>query len=189
MDKERMKVVLDTNIFVNPDSRRIWGETPQQALNNFLELLSKKNNIKCFMPPSIYEELTKFIDTQAISSKIILIERKPPSKYEINIPSLLFYEFVEKMRNRINKGLRVGEKYVRKALLSGKEEELIKSLREEYRLALREGIIDSKEDVDLLILAKELSAYLATSDNGLIFWADKLGISCISTQEIKTIIE
>ncbi|MCM8823261.1 MAG: RNA ligase partner protein [Candidatus Omnitrophica bacterium] len=188
MDKERIKVVLDTNIFVNPDSRIILGETPQQALNNFLELLSKKNNIKCFMPPSIYEELTKFIDTQAIS-KIILINRKPPSKYEINIPSLLFYEFVEEMRNRINKGLRVGEKYVHKALLSDKEEELIKSLREEYRLALREGIIDSKEDVDLLILAKELSAYLATSDNGLIFWADKLGISCISTQELKTIIE
>lgn len=189
MKKEKIKIVLDTNIFINPDSRGFFGKTPKEALNNFLEKLDGKVSVSCFMPPSIYEELIKFIDLRDISKKSILIDKKPPRKYELSIPSLLFYEFIEEMRKRINKGLRVAEKHARKGLQLKNEEETIKGLREEYRIALRDGIIDSKEDCDLLLLAKELEAYLATSDNGLILWAEKLGINCISAQELKTLIE
>jgi predicted DNA-binding protein (UPF0278 family) len=56
-------------------------------------------------------------------------------------------------------------------------------------MALREGIIDSKEDVYLILLAKELNGLLATSDNGLIKWAQKLGIHCIAAQELKKLLE
>ncbi len=188
MKKDKIKIVLDTNIFINPVERCYFGKTPKEAFNNFLALLEKKNNIICYMPPLIYEELAKFIGVSEILKKAALINKKPPSKYELFIPSLLFYEFIEEMRSRINKGLRVAEKYTRRALHIKNEEEIIKSLREEYRFALREGIIDSKEDCDLLLLAKELKAYLATSDKGLIEWAYKLGINCITAKELNTFV-
>ena len=88
------------------------------------------------------------------------------------------------MRARINKGLRIAEKYSR----LNNNEESIKNLRREYRVALREGVIDSKEDFDLILLAKELDAYLATSDQGLVTWARKLGINCIGAEELKELI-
>ena len=50
---------------------------------------------------------------------------------------------------------------------------------------MREGIIDSKEDVDLLLLAMELDAVLITADQGLIKWADKLGIKWLFPERFK----
>lgn len=189
MKKGKINIVLDTNIFINPDSRFLFGKTPEEALNNFLEKLSKTASISCFMPPSIYEELIKFINLKHISKKFILVNKKPPSNYEFRVPAIFLYEFIEEMRSRINKGLRIAEKHSRKRTQGISEEEIIKNLRNEYRIALREGIIDSKEDFDLILLAKELKAYLVTSDNGLIKWAYKLGISCLSGKELKTMIE
>ena len=189
MSKEKIYVVLDTNIFVNPDSRHFFGSDPKAAFNAFLDLVEKSDRVKSFMPPSVFEELSKFIGLENIPRKSILIDKKPPSKYELTIPSLFFYEFIEEIRNRINKGLRVAEKHVRKMLKDCEEADIVKSLREEYRIALREGVVDSKEDCDLLLLAKELNAYLATSDNGLIEWASKLGINCISAGELKAFLE
>jgi predicted DNA-binding protein (UPF0278 family) len=50
---------------------------------------------------------------------------------------------------------------------------------------LREGIIDSKEDVDLILLAKELDALLVTVDHGAITWAEKLGIRWLLPAKFK----
>ena len=96
----------------------------------------------------------------------------------------MFYELVEEMRVRINKGLRVAESAVKTVSEKGIEETL-KDLRKKYREALREGIIDSKEDVDLLFLSLELKATLVTGDQGLIKWADKLGIEWIVPEKFK----
>lgn len=189
MKKDQKNIVLDTNIFINPDSRSHFGKTPEDALNNFLEKLQTRSDISCYIPPTIYEELVKFVDVKKISKKFTLVIKKPPSKYEIPIPAILLYEFIEEIRARINKGLRVAEKHSRRGLKSSGEEEIIKNLRNEYRIALREGIIDSKEDFDLILLAKELDAFLATSDKGLIKWSHKLGITCLSGEELKEIVE
>jgi len=189
MKKKTVNVVLDTNLFINPDCRFLFGKTPEEALNNFLELLSQAKGITCYMPPSIYEELIKFINEEKISDKFLLIDKKPPSKYELSVPAIFLYEFIEEMRGRINKGLRIAEKHSRKNLQDAGDQEKIKALRNEYRVALREGIIDSKEDFDLVLLAKELNAWLATSDNGLIKWAHKLGITCLSARELKTALD
>lgn len=189
--KSKLHIVIDTSIFVNPDSRFFFGNTPKEALDNFLDNVKDKPSIYCYIPPSVYEELLKFIHTPPASGKNILINKKPPSSYQSSIPAMFLYEFIEEMRLRINKGLRIAEKYARKGLQSPqtqnkeKEEETIKSLRQEYRPALREGIIDSKEDFDLILLAKELNAYLATCDKGLIKWAQKLGITCMDAVELK----
>jgi hypothetical protein len=185
-----LKVVLDTSIFVNPDSRVFFGKTPREALVNFLDKLKDKKTIHCYMPPSVYEELMSFVEKLPPAQKTTPINKKPPSSYQSSVPAMLVYEFIEEMRLRINKGLRIAEKYTRKGLSATKnnEEDLIKVLRQEYRTALREGIIDSKQDFDLVLLAKELNAHLATSDAGLITWARKLGITCIDAEELKEVI-
>jgi RNA ligase partner protein len=201
--KKIPQIVIDTSIFVNPDSGKIFGQNPESALANFLASLQKEKSIECYMPPSVYEELLKFLENKPTLKDTILINKKPPSSYQAQIPSLFLYEFIEEFRMRLNKGLRVAEKYARKDLktyfsqtqandnpkIQREDEEIIKRLREEYRMALREGIIDSKEDVDLILLAKELNGLLATSDNGLIKWAQKLGIHCIAAQELKKLLE
>ena len=190
-----LKIVLDTSIFVNPDARVIFGDTPEEALDNFLDQIKDKKNIHCYIPPSVYEELIKFIEKIPPAKKIVLINKRPPSSYQGVVPAMLVYEFIEEMRLRINKGLRIGEKYTRRGLKSSSsagrktEEEIIKSLRQEYRSAVREGVIDSKEDFDLILLAKEMNAYLATSDNGLIKWARKLGITCIGAKELNALCQ
>lgn len=189
MKKKKVNIVLDTNIFINPECRFFFGKTPEEALNNFLDRLFETAGVNCYMPPSIYEELMKFINIKNISSRFLQIDKKPPAKYELSVPAIFLYEFIEEMRDRINKGLRIAEKHSRKQARDSSDQELIKALRNEYRVALREGIIDSKEDFDLVLLAKELDAWLATSDNGLIKWAHKLGITCLSGEELKTVLE
>jgi len=191
---KQTKIVLDTSIFVNPDSRCYFGTSPRKALNEFLDIVEDKKHISCYMPPSVYEELLSFIEKLPPTKKTLIINKKPPASYEASVPAILVYEFIEEMRARINKGLRIAEKYSRRGLNAvasddkRKDEDLVKSLRQEYRVALREGVIDSKCDFDLILLAKELGAHLATADQGLIIWAQKLGIPCISAEELKEII-
>lgn len=185
-------LVIDTSIFINPDSRQFFGQSPSEAFLSFLRQLKTKREMSCYMPPSVYEELMKFLEIRLPTKNAILINKKSPASYQTQIPALFLYEFIEEIRNRINKGLRIAEKYSRKVMklpLGQGEEEIIKSLRQEYRTALREGIIDSKEDFDLILLAKDLDAYLVTSDNGLIRWAQKLGIHCLSAEELKHLLE
>jgi len=192
--KNKVKIVLDTSIFVNPSSRKFFGKNPAEALCNFLDIVKNKKEINCYIPPSVYEELMKFTETTSPIKNSILIDKRPPSSYQSSVPAMLVYDFIEEMRARINKGLRITEKYARRVLKSPasddrkKEEDIIKTLRQEYRTALREGIIDSKEDFDLILLAKEIDAYLATSDKGLVKWAAKLGINCIDAPELKEMI-
>ena len=62
-------------------------------------------------------------------------------------------------------------------------------MRRKYRDALREGILDSKEDVDLLLLAYELDAVLVTADNGAVAWAEKLGITWLLPDKFTDFVE
>lgn len=184
-------IVLDTSVFVNPAARKFFGSTPSQALNNFAKIIAKKNNLTCYIPPSVYRELVNFTGELAPELSVS-IKKKPPASYQDKIPALLFYEFIEDSRTRSNKGLRIVEKYARRGLKEEagrqKTQELIQSARQEYRIALREGTLDSTEDFDLILLAKELKACLATSDKGLVKWAQKLGITCLDAPSLKAII-
>jgi RNA ligase partner protein len=141
------------------------------------------------MPPSIYQELMDFVDVDKIPKDLqVKIFQKPPRKYEMNVPAFLLYELIEDVRNRIDKGLRVAEQAVRE-VVTDTEPETITNLRKKYRSALREGIIDSKEDVDLILLAKELDGILVTADVGIMTWADKLGIRFVESRNLRGIIE
>lgn len=179
------KVVLDTSLFVNPDVRADLGETPTEALETFLFLAAQIHILEFYMPPSIFEELLHFVDRKRIPGDLLVIlHQKPPKKHELKTPAFLLYELIEDIRERINKGLRVAEKAVR-STEKMKIEDIIQDLRRKYREALREGIIDSKEDVDLLLLALELDALLITADQGLIKWAEKLGIRWLFPEKFK----
>ncbi|MDO9288874.1 MAG: RNA ligase partner protein [Thermodesulfovibrionales bacterium] len=178
-------VVLDTSLFVNPDVRESFGRTPTEAFESFLSLALQAYLLEFYMPPSIFEELLNFIEPEKITGDLLVIlHQKPPKKYELTCPAFLLYELIEDIRERINKGLRVAEKAVRGVTKAG-EEETIKDLRRKYREALREGIIDSKEDVDLILLARELDALLVTADQGIIKWAEKLGIKWLLPSKFK----
>jgi RNA ligase partner protein len=188
MEKARLKpgaVVLDTSLFVNPEVRESFGRTPTEAIETFLSLAAQIPTLEFYMPPSIFEELKNFIEPEKLSGDLLLyLQQKPPQKYELTCPAFLLYELIEDIRERVNKGLRVAEKAVRGVTKTG-EEEIIKDLRRKYREALREGIIDSKEDVDLILLARELDALLVTADQGIIKWAEKLGIKWLLPSKFK----
>lgn len=172
----KRNVVLDTSLFVNPEVRADFGDSPTEALETFLFLAAQIHILEFYMPPSVFEELLHFVSREKIPGDLLLLlQQKPPRKHELKCPGFLLYELIEEIRERINKGLRIAEKAVRSV---GDQDpaELIKDMRMKYREALREGIIDSKEDVDLLLLALELDALLVTADRGLIRWAEKLGV-------------
>lgn len=179
------RVVLDTSLFVNPDVRKSFGDTPTEALEAFLFLAAQIHILEFYMPPSIFEELLHFVEKDKIPEDLLLIlHQKPPKKHELKCPAFLLYELIEDIRERVNKGLRIAEKAVR-SIEEKSSDEIIQDLRRKYREALREGIIDSKEDVDLLLLAMELDALLVTADQGLIKWAEKLGIRWLFPEKFK----
>lgn len=183
------RVVLDTSLFVNPDVRTSLGATPNEALENFLMLAAKIQVVEFYMPPSTFEELLNFVERDKIPGDLLVIlHQKPPKRHEINVPGHLLYDLVEELRERVNKGLRIAEQSVR-AAEKRKADEIIQDLRRKYRDALREGIIDSKEDVDLLLLARELDAMLITADKGLIKWAEKLGIPWLFPERFRDYLE
>lgn len=189
MNKHINKLVLDTNIFINPKTRNLFGNSPTEAFKEFLKNASKKENIQFFMPPSIFKELMDFVDKKTIGSKLLLtIQQKSPKKYELKVPGFLLYELIDDIRKRVNKGLRLSEKAIRKVKNQKITEDIISNLRDKYRSALREGIIDSREDVDLILLAKELEATLVSTDKGVITWAEKLGISWLEPDCFKKLV-
>ncbi len=179
------RVVLDTSLFVNPEVRNDFGGTPTEAIKGFLILAEQIPTIEFYMPSSIFSELLNFVDRKEIPGRFLaILHQKSPSRHELSCPAFLLYELIEDIRDRINRGLRIAEKAVRNV---GKvdEREIIQSMRKNYREALREGIIDSKEDVDLILLAKELDALLVTVDHGAITWAEKLGIRWLLPSRFK----
>lgn len=183
------RIIIDTSIFTNPDVYQSFGASPTEALSAFLEIIGKLEGPTFYMPPSIFQELLNFVEMKDIPTELqIQIFQKPPKRYELSVPAFLLYELIEDVRHRIDKGLRVAEEAVRETSPET-EPETIANMRKKYRAALREGIIDSKEDVDLILLAKEMDGILMTADTGIVKWADKLGIRYIDPRKLRDILD
>ena len=179
------RVILDTSLFVNPEVRNDFGDSPTEAIKEFLLLAEQIPSLEFYMPSSIFRELMNFVDKRKVPGRLFaVLNQKSPSKHEMTCPAIFLYELIEDIRDRINKGLRIAEKAVRGAGQTD-ERQLIQSMRKSYREALREGIIDSKEDVDLILLAKELDGLLVTVDHGAIAWAEKLGIRWLLPEKFR----
>jgi hypothetical protein len=66
---------------------------------------------------------------------------------------------------------------------------VLSNMRDKYRRALRQGVLDSREDFDLLVLARELDAGVVTEDTGIISWADKFGLRYVRGGQFPTLLE
>ena len=126
------------------------------------------------------------------------IVKKSPNRYDTKIPSEIFYEYVQDMRERMNKGMRISENAIWEAsveslvmMTRGGEKSQIEAeivgkaitdFRKRYRLALRKGTLDSAPDLDVLLLAKELGAGVVAADEGIKVWAERLGLRFLSAK-------
>jgi hypothetical protein len=190
----KQRFVLDTSLFITEEVRR-EGESLDATLSRLLDLIATARlelDISCYMPPSIHNELMTMLDDRSISeetrSKLnTWVIRKHPDRYTVSIPADVVYRFVDEMSDRVDRGLRVSEEAVRRAETSTDElvedhehmtevDAVISDLRDRYRRALRRGVLDSREDFDLLILARELDAGVVTEDTGIIAWTEDFGL-------------
>jgi RNA ligase partner protein len=184
------RFVLDTSLFTNPDVFTQFGENTQASIGVFLEV-ARRVDAEFFMPGSVYDELRLIKDISELAADYESVVRlRSPRKFSLMIPSEILYEFIEEVRYRIDKGLRIAEESTKRA---GREQQdlgrLINRLRDKYREALRQGILDSKEDADVLLLAYELDGVLVSGDEGMRKWADKVGIKIINPKHFKRILE
>ncbi|MEA3274180.1 MAG: RNA ligase partner protein [Pseudomonadota bacterium] len=184
------RFVLDTSIFTNPDVFRAFGADAQAAIRSFT-VLARTTDADFYMPGSVYEELGKIKDLSDVAADFESIVRiRSPRKHELTIPGALLYELIEEVRYRIDRGLRIAEEAAKEAARSAEDPgRLINKLRGRYREALRQGILDSKEDVDVLLLSFELEAALVCADEGLRKWADKVGIEIVHPLNFRRILE
>jgi hypothetical protein len=68
-------------------------------------------------------------------------------------------------------------------------DKVISDLRDEYRRTLRQGVLDSREDFDLLILAREMDAGVVTEDTGIISWAEDFGLRYLKGRDFPGLLE
>jgi RNA ligase partner protein len=178
-------VVIDTSIFTNPNIYKVISlGQPLDAIEAFIGF-SNESCKNIYMPRTVYIELCKIVDIEPVKGKFESVVRiKSPNRYNVNINSSILFDFVEDIRIRINKGLRIAEEFTKDK--SQDTANAITKLREKYKEALRQGTLDSKEDVDVILLALELNATILSADEGINTWADKLGIRTVNpiyTQE------
>lgn len=204
----RQQFVLDTSLFITEGIRE-EGESLESAVLRLLELVATARlelNVSCYMPPSIHDELTTMLRDrevdEAVFSKLdTWVVRKSPDRYGVQIPADIVYEFIDEMSSRVDRGLRVSEEALREVEqldsdAPGADESyrteadrVLSRLRDKYRQALRQGVLDSREDFDLLILARELDAGVVTEDRGIVSWADEFGLRYVRGGRFPTLLE
>ncbi|VVB98096.1 PINc domain ribonuclease [uncultured archaeon] len=176
------KFVIDTSLFVNPQVRRDFGADPKKAVAGFVKLAAKRKDFEFYMPSSIFNELRNFVGND-IEKLELVVKRRSPNVYAIYLPAAVFYDFIEEVRGRINKGLRLSEEFARDNKPDNAEK--LKKLREKYKEAMRTGIVDSKEDFELVLLAKELEAALVSADEGVLDFSNKIGCEILHASKLK----
>lgn len=211
--KEKQRFVLDTTALTSIELRH-RDETLCQAMERVLHMIGEarmKLNISCHIPyPTVYNEMKQFIRRYGCDKSILVeldtwLVKKTPSRFEVKIPSEVFYEYVKDMRERMNRGMKVGESCIRLSAaeaqeLSGKgfgkrridresTGNIIKDFRAKYRNALRYGTLDSAPDLDVLLLAKEMEGGVVAADEGIKKWAEQLGLRFVYGATFPKMIE
>ncbi|ELY51714.1 RNA ligase partner protein [Natronolimnohabitans innermongolicus] len=203
----KQRFVLDTSLFITEEIRRD-DESLEDAVLRLLELIANARlnlGISCYVPPTIHDELTTMLAARDVDDEIYSklntwVIRKHPDRYAVSVPANVVYSFVDEMSDRVDRGLRVSEEAVREveAIDDGpladhehmtETDAVISDLREKYRRAMRTGVLDSREDFDLLILARELEAGVVTEDNGIIDWTEDFGLRFIRGREFPDLLE
>ena len=181
-----MKYVIDTSLFVNPVARKHFGKTPSDAVKTFIKRL-EKTELEIYIPPSVFSELANFVDAKAMDALDVAVKKRSPNTYAIYLPAAVLYDFIDDMRTRVNKGMRLAEEFAKDN--KPDNDEKLRKLREKYRTSMRAGIVDSVEDFELVLLAKELEATLITSDEGAIKFANQIGVEWLGADKFHAIVK
>ncbi|BAU56889.1 hypothetical protein HH1059_02120 [Halorhodospira halochloris] len=184
------RFVLDTSVFTNPNIYLRFDEEPLQAISVFLGL-ARRADAEFFMPGPVYQELCNLRSMDLIGPAFETeVHIRSPRRFSLTIPSEVLYEFIEEVRSRIQRGLRIAEEHTRQAGEANcLEPEMITHLRERYREAMRRGILDSREDIDVVLLAYELDASLVSADEGMRKFAERIGIKLVNPLYLREVLE
>ena len=182
----RRKFVIDTSLFVNPYSRKKFGKTPSAAVKAFVKQ-AEGIDIDIYMPPSIFRELRNFVTEKAMDELELLVKRRAPNKYDLNLPAAVLYNFIDDVRLRVNKGLRLAEQFAKDN--QPDNDAKLRKLRDKYRDAMRTGLLDSKEDFELILLTKELEATIVSSDEGVLKFADQVGCERLRAEKFYALLK
>ncbi len=190
-----MVFVIDTSGVTDPRLRELLGasslEEVVDKLADLMAIARIRLGMNFYMPPSMFDELKRFLEGSNVSSRIInklaaMVTIKAPDKVKTQIPAIVMSKYVEEIAKRLFKGLRVAEESVRRTArevssatnasrdrLVGR---IIHDLRQKYREATRRGIVDTVVDFDVVMLAVELKAIVVTNDEGIRRLCEDLGI-------------
>ncbi len=185
MAKQR-RFVLDTSLFVNPHAREHFGKDPKKAVMGFVKIARKIKNCEFYMPTSVFRELRNFITEKEANELEVYVKKRAPDTYSIFLPAAVLNDFIEDVRSRLNKGLRLAEEFAQDN--RPENEEKLKKLRDKYRDAMRTGLVDSREDFEILLLAKQLEATIISSDEGVIKFADKIGCEWLNASKFHNML-
>jgi len=209
----KQRFVLDTTAFTDMQLRKEFGNGDlTETVNLMTDLIAEsriKLNMSCHMPPITYKELIDYLNRYECPEEVLVktetwIVKKAPDRYETKIPSEIFYEYVQDMRERMNKGMRISENALWEAAVESmvmlskgsKKSDIeleivgsaIKDFRKKYRAALRKGTLDSAPDLDVLLLAKELGAGVVAADEGIRVWAERLGLRFLGAKSFPKMV-
>ncbi len=211
MQLSKQRFVLDTTALTSQEIRK--GRDLCTTMEGVLNLIAEartKLNISCHIPfPTVYNELMDFIKRYQCKEEVRVqidtwLVKKTPNRFEVKIPSAIFYEYIQDMRERMNRGMKIGETAIWLSssesislMKESKEKEAIKKaigkiirdFRAKYRNALRYGTLDSAPDLDVLLLAKELEAGVVASDEGIKKWAERLGLRYVEGASFPKMLE
>ena len=144
------KFILDTSIFTNPDIYGQFGQNTETAIQKFL-YIAQQSSVEFYMPSSVYDELNAMKDLDKIAPDFESVVRiRSPRKFNIQIPASIVYEFIEEVRKRIDRGLRIAEEHTKLGHAGSTEKDvgpIITRLRERYRETLRyvESALEEEE--------------------------------------------
>ena len=94
-------------IHIVHDKRIVRLEDHQAAIQAFVGL-ARRVKPQFYMPTSVYEELGKVKDLAAVAADFESVVRiRSPRKFKLMIPGEILYEFIEEVRTRIDRGLRI----------------------------------------------------------------------------------
>ncbi len=172
------RLVLDTSLFVNPDAQRYFGHNMVEAVNNFVSI-ARHHGVGLWMPVSIYRELSHFAEPEALALFRREAVVRGPDIHNLQIPAAIVHSFIRDLRYRVDRGLRVAEKAAR-----GKgDADEVRRLRARYREALRTGMVDSTEDFEVILLAREVGGAILSEDQGIANFAEQMGVEILGAKD------
>ncbi|UXM84534.1 RNA ligase partner protein [Methanococcus aeolicus] len=116
---QKQRFCIDTTAITDTEVRSSLGvDSISESTKIMLDLIADSRvnlGISCHIPyPSVYDELIGFLKRENCPKETIIkvdtwLVKKTPNRYEIKLPAELLYEYIRDIRERINKGMRIGE--------------------------------------------------------------------------------